>query len=421
MNKKGSYNYYRLPDIRSYLIGIARDPDLCMFRERDKNLLINNLEAFEPNRKIKSYKKGKYSYFHIGSMVMRVPNTFIAHIPTGEFRDRHCVNGRFDSEEYMHTRNLPYYKYILYQYYRKQLYSIFPNLIDPYCEDCYTPRPIPPQRPSHRQHNTLQDVTDREPKQIKNMITKEDIIDALAKTQNNVLVTGLIRAPQEPFMGIPVIYDNSIKVFIRKKISKSSISKRSLVPNKNLKFKWVICDMDEVAIMGMGVLSKSRLIESSLIKTLNSSDNCFNLQFSVISLGEEEELSDFLSSLKKEVVEKKVIFDLKGVFLQRMDKESTIHYVTLYRGVLLTFLISNCKLNVPSLKGFNIPKSRQKKEGSTAKIIRNKRTIFNIDEEVKILKVEKNLKTPQRHYFTVQSLKNPDRISVVYSHNLKVI
>lgn len=382
-------------------------------------MLDNNVNSYHSYHYVRIYIKGKYAYAHLSQCIIRFKANKLNTKFSYRVLDRmfSCPNNRFKENEIIWQTLPPYYLYIVETYHREALFSILG-----YATGCLNATPDPEER------NHSSDTSELDPEPKKSMISQENIISALTKNSDNTLVTGVIKHSQEAFVGIPILHEGAIKIFVRKKVASSKSIKNpykkapKIIKNQKPLFKWNIYNYDEVTVVELEFLGKNRLTESNVIRMLNHSETCFNIQFCVKSLeGEKAKEGETVKLLREELFNKKQPIDLRGVLIQKEDKKSIISFVTTYFGAPLTFPIETCTLFTPSLKGFNFPKSRQKTEGATAKIIRNKRTVFSMDEEVKILKIDKNSKTPQRHYFTVQSLSNPAKISTVYSHNLKVI
>ena len=399
----------------------------------DKNHLISRLHerrtaSIPFSYTVRGAKKGKYVYFHLGDEIIRVKEFLVREdrLLRNDFsRGFTDVNDRVPSNHaaYSDERLLPY----LYHTKVIESYKLwyFPYTL----RDSLLPIP----RRANRAHGNQTNIYDTPSDQPHNMVSTENVINTLAKNSKNVICAGIIKRLGQGFVGIPIQYENSIKIFVKKEASASKKASRrrgeeitfktkskSLQPPKKL--KWIVLDIEDVTVTDIDVLHKTRVTESGIIKNINSVGSCFNLQFTITSLdGEIANENEVQNHLKQKLFEEKGLHNLKGVLVSRNEKEGETKFIVNYGGIPITFLAKNCTIYSPSLKGFNMPKNKSKVEGSIAKIIRNKRTIFKMDEKVKILKIDKNSKTPQRHYFTVASLETPSKVSVVYSHNLKVL
>lgn len=354
------------------------------------------------SKAIEVYIKGRYAYIHIGYHVYRGKETLTRYWNISNGTPINHSDKLFNR----YYQKFPYHVALLISYLQDKLINV--GIMIPTMGRALPDSISNSQEPESTKTNET------------SMILKENIIGALAKKPNNLVVTGITKKSQINFVGIPVLDDKGdLKIFIKDKNTSPSIKKSK--KTKVNKAKWSVYTYEDLIINDLDNLAKSRVTESPSCRLINASNNCFNLEFKVISLTNEVMTNDVLKEIKTHIVEDSSPHKLKGILIQRNEKEGQAFFITEYAGVPVHFLTSNCELYKPSLKGFNIPKNRNKVEGSLAKIIRNKKTIFNMDEKVKILKFEKNLKTPQRHYFTVQSLENSSKISTVYSHNIKVI
>lgn len=377
----------------------------------DKNIIIAYLRNHRDYRNgyIETYQTNKYVYLHLGTHVFRAKRKAIEHLIVTRGRPSPCINSNVNKDFREYYFKFPYYIAVIITYYQDALNSTFFSVEVPGVPlfNSFTLRNQENQDDSSPQQNQI------------SMIQKEHIVGAVTKNPVNVIVTGANKKDQRNIVGLPVLDDKgNVKIFCKR--SPFLGLRKNGKKSKDSKPKWYIFSYEDLLINDLDNLSRSRVTESSSVKLINSSSNCFNLEFKVNSL-KDELTNEVLTGIKAKILEEKSICKLKGILVQRNEKEGQTLFLTEYAGLPISFLSTNCELFKPSLKGFNIPKNRNKVEGITCKIVRNKQTIFNMDERVKILKFEKNSKTPQRHYFTVQSLETPSKISTVYSHNLKVI